>query len=127
MATSETKANDGRDGAVSAEDQIRALYEQAEAQTAQAFEQMVSRPSAGVVLARSAENVAVLVRIGADLADLVWRNLRLAGRADITRLARQLNRTEDKLERVLLEVELLRDELRARDQAGDVQEDEAQA
>jgi hypothetical protein len=42
----------------------------------------------------------------------VLRNLRLAGRADITRLARQLNRTEDKLERILQEVEALRDELR---------------
>ena len=41
------------------------------------------------------------------------RNLRLAGRADVTRLARQLNRTEDKLERVLQELEELRDELRA--------------
>ena len=39
------------------------------------------------------------------------RNLRIAGRADITRLARQLHRTEDKLERVLQEVEQLRDEL----------------
>ena len=45
------------------------------------------------------------------MADLVWRNLRLAGRADIIRLARQLHRTEDKLERVLQEVEELRDEL----------------
>ena len=41
------------------------------------------------------------------------RNLRLAGRADITRLAGQLHRTEDKLERVLQEVEGLRDELAA--------------
>jgi HEPN domain-containing protein len=48
------------------------------------------------------------------MADLVLRNLRLAGRADITRLARQLYRTEDKLERVLQEVEQLRDEV-ARD------------
>ena len=36
--------------------------------------------------------------------------------ADITRLARQLNRTEDKLERVLQEVESLRDDL-ARERA----------
>jgi hypothetical protein len=40
----------------------------------------------------------------------VLRNLRLAGRADVTRLARQLHRTEDKLERLLQEVEGLRDE-----------------
>jgi hypothetical protein len=95
----------------SAEDQVRALYEQAESRNAKAFEDYVSTPSFGVLMARSAENVAALYRIGSDFADLVWRNLRLAGRADITRLARQLNRTEDKLERVLQEVEQLRDEL----------------
>jgi hypothetical protein len=41
------------------------------------------------------------------------RNMRLAGRADIARLGRQLARTEDKLETVLQEVERLQDELRA--------------
>jgi hypothetical protein len=91
--------------------QFRALYEQAESRTAQAFEELVNKPSFGLVVARSAENVAALTRIGADLADLVLRNLRIAGRADVTRLARQLHRTEDKLERVLQEIEALRDEL----------------
>jgi hypothetical protein len=88
-------------------EQVRALYEQAETRTAKAFEEFVAKPSFGSLLARSAENVAALSRIGADLADLVIRNLRIAGRADITRLARQLQRTEDKLERVLQEVEQL--------------------
>jgi len=91
--------------------QIRALYEDAEARTAAAFEEAVAKPSFGGLLARSAENVAALSRISSDLADLVLRNVRIAGRADITRLARQLHRTEDKLERVLQEVEALRDEL----------------
>lgn len=91
--------------------QVRELYEQAESRTAQAFEELVSKPSFGVLLARSAENVAAITRIGSDLADSVLRNLRLAGRADVTRLARQLHRTEDKLERLLQEVEELRDEL----------------
>ena len=91
--------------------QVRALYEQEESRTAQAFEELVSKPSFGVLLARSAENVAALARIGSDFADLVLRNLRVAGRADITRLARQHHRTEDKLERLLQEVEELRDEL----------------
>ncbi len=95
----------------SPEAQVRALYEDAESRTAQAFEQLVAKPSFGVLMARSAENVAAMTRIGADLADMVLRNLRVAGRADITRLARQLHRTEDKLERVLQEVEHLRDEL----------------
>ena len=94
-------------------DQVRALYEQAESTTARAFEELVSKPSFGAVMARTAENVAAMTRIAADTADTVWRNLRLAGRADVSRLMRQLHRTEDKLERVLQEVELLRDELAA--------------
>jgi hypothetical protein len=93
----------------SPEDEVRALYEQQESRTARAFEELVSKPSFGVLLARSAENVAALSRIGSDFADLVLRNLRLAGRADVTRLARQLHRSEDKLERLLQEVEALRD------------------
>ena len=56
-------------------------------------------------------NVAAISRIGTEVFDLVLRNLRLAGRGDIVRLARQLHRTEDKLERLLQEVETLRDEL----------------
>ncbi len=92
-------------------EQMRTLYEQAESQTADAFEELVSKPSFGVLLARSAENVAAISRIGSDLADLVLRNLRIAGRADVTRLARQLHRTEDKLEHLLQAVEGLRDEL----------------
>jgi hypothetical protein len=95
----------------SPEGQMRALYEDAESRAAKAFEQAVAKPSFGALLAHSAENVAALTRIGSDVADLVLRNLRIAGRADITRLARQLHRTEDKLERVLQEVEQLRDEL----------------
>jgi hypothetical protein len=93
------------------EAQVRALYEQGEAHTAQTFEELVSKPSFGMLLARSAENVAALARIGSDISDLMLRNLRLAGRADVTRLARQLHRTEDKLERLLQEVEELRHEL----------------
>ena len=94
-----------------AEEQVQALYEQAASRTADAFEELVSKPSVGVMLARSAENVAAIARIGSDFADLVPRNLRLAGRADVARLARQLHRTEDKLERLLQEVQELRDEL----------------
>jgi hypothetical protein len=94
-----------------AEEQVRALYEQAASRTADAFEELVSKPSVGVLLARSAENVAAIARIGSDFADLVPRNLRLAGRADVARLAGQLHRTEDKLERLLQEVQELRDEL----------------
>jgi uncharacterized membrane protein YccC len=100
-------------GQPSAEEQLRALYENAESTATRAFEQAVSTPSFGALLARSGENVAALSRIGSDVADLVLRNLRVAGRSDITRLAGQLHRTEDKLERVLQEIEQLRDELAA--------------
>ncbi len=95
----------------SGEEQIRALYERAESEGAKAFEEMVAKPSFGRVIAQSGENLAAVARISSDIADLVLRNLRLAGRADVSRLARQLHRTEDKLERVLQEVEALRDEL----------------
>jgi len=58
------------------EDEVRALYEQTESDTARAFAELVSKPSFGVLLARMAENVAALSRIGSDSADLVLRNLR---------------------------------------------------
>jgi hypothetical protein len=57
------------------------------------------------------ENVLALTKMGNVAAELVVRNLRLAGRRDITGLARQLARTEDKLELVLQEVERLRDSI----------------
>lgn len=102
---------DRRNGAQSPEEQVRALYEEAETGMAKAFEELVSKPSFGRLLALSAENTAALTRIAFDTVDLMWRNLRVAGRADIVRLSRQLHRTEDKLERVLQEVEGMRDEL----------------
>jgi hypothetical protein len=104
-ATGTTSGN----GSGSLEQAARRAYDQAEAQTADAIERMVALPSFGRLLAGTAENVAALSRISSDLADLMLRNLRLAGRADIVRLSRQLQRTEDKLERVLQEVEDLRD------------------
>jgi len=55
-----------------------------------------------------------VTRIATEALDLALRNLRLAGRRDIVRLATQLNRTEDKLERVLAELEDLREELNGR-------------
>src|SRR5579872_3013011 len=91
--------------------EVRRLYGEVESQTAEAFERAVSRPSFGVLLAWTTENVVAVTKISTDVFDLMLRNLRLAGRQDVARLARQLNRTEDKLELVLQEVERLRDEL----------------
>ena len=109
----------GMEGKPAAADEARRLYDEAEAKAAQAAESLVARDSFGELLAKVTENSLFLVKLGSDAADLVVRNLRLAGRRDITGLARQVARTEDKLERVLQEVERLRDavESSARDGA----------
>jgi hypothetical protein len=93
---------------------IRRMYAEAESRTAQAFEEVVSRGSFGELLARMTENIVAITKISTDTFDLVLRNLRLAGRQDVTRLARHLNRTEDKLELVLQEVERVQEELARR-------------
>lgn len=95
------------------QEQVRRLYEEGEARTAKAMEELVGSDSFGELLARVTGNVMALTRIGNELADLAIRNLRLAGRGDIARLGRQLGRTEDKLEMVLQEVERLQDRLDA--------------
>jgi hypothetical protein len=92
-------------------EETRRLYEEAETRTARAFENLVSRDSFGELLARLTENTVAMTKIATDVFDLMLRNLRLAGRQDITRLARQLGRTEDKIEMLLQEVERLQDRL----------------
>jgi hypothetical protein len=84
---------------------------EAEKRTAKAAEELVHSDSFGEILARLTQNVMGVTKIGFDVLDLTVRNLRLVGRPDVIRLGRQLNRTEDKLERVLQEVEGLRDEV----------------
>lgn len=100
-----------RESKPSPDEQVRRLYEGAETQTAKAMEQLVAGQGFGELLARMTENVVALSKVGSDVGDLVLRNLRIAGRGDITRLARQLNRTEDKLELLLQRIEELQDEL----------------
>lgn len=92
-------------------EQVSRLYEQAETQAAKASERLVGSQGFASVLGQLAENAAALTKLGNDTMDLVIRNLRLAGRRDVVRLARQLGRTEDKLERVLQELEELRDQV----------------
>src|SRR5918911_4724205 len=77
------------------------------------MEDLVSRDSFGSLLVRVTENVMGMTQIANGAIDLVVRNLRLAGRPDLTRLARQIARTEDKLEMVLQEVERLGAQLEA--------------
>ncbi len=92
------------------DEQVRRLYEEAEAKTAAAMEQLVGRDAFGELLAKVTENVVALTKIGNDVLDLAVRNLRVASRRDIARLGAQIARTEDKLEMVLQEVEALRAE-----------------
>ena len=94
------------------------MWEQAENDAARASERLVGSGGFSALLGQLTENTAALAKLSGDAMDLAWRNLRVAGRRDVVRLARQLARTEDKLERVLQEVEGLRDELAARADAG---------
>ena len=96
------------------EEQVQRLYTDAESQTAEAMERLVGSQGFGSLLGQFAENTAAVAKLGNDALDLVLRNLRVAGRRDVVRLGRQLARTEDKLERVLQEIESLRDELAQR-------------
>ena len=94
-------------------DEVQRLYNEAETQMARAMEDLVSRDSFGSLLVRVTENVMGVTQIATGAIDLVVRNLRIAGRPDVTRLARQIARTEDKLELVLQEVERLTERLEA--------------
>lgn len=92
-------------------ERIAELYEQAETAAAQASERLVGSGGFASLLGQLAENAAALTKLSADAMDVALRNLRLAGRQDVIRLARQLARTEDKLERVLQEIEAVQDRL----------------
>jgi hypothetical protein len=94
-------------------EQVARLYEQAETQAAKAGESVVGSGGFASLLGQLAENTAAMTKLVSDAMDLAWRNLRVAGRRDIVRLSRQLGRTDDKLERVLQELEGLRDQLAA--------------
>lgn len=99
-------------------EQVARLYEQAETQAAKASERLVGSRGFASLLGQMAENAAALTKLGNDAMDLMIRNLRMAGRRDVVRLARQLGRTEDKLERVLQELEELRDQVGDQPPAG---------
>ena len=94
-------------------DEVQRLYNEAETQMARAMEDLVSRDSFGSLLVRMTENVMGVTQIATGAIDLLVRNLRIAGRPDVTRLARQIARTEDKLELVLQEVERLGERIEA--------------
>jgi len=88
---------------------LRELFEQFENQLAQGFERFVAGEGFSELLVGMTENTVAIWKMNADSWDLVWRALRLPARPDIDRLARQLARTEDKLEFLLQAVERLQD------------------
>jgi hypothetical protein len=94
--------------------EVRRLYEAAEGELSRAAEKAVDSEGFASLLGLMTSNIVAVGRIATTTFDLTLRNLRLAGRRDIVRLATQLNRTEDKLERVLAELEELREELAAK-------------
>ena len=81
------------------------------AANAAGLEEVVNTKAFGDILAHLTGNLVAITRIGGDTLDLVIRNARLAGRADVAELGRQLARNEDKLEQVLALVEKLEDDL----------------
>jgi hypothetical protein len=93
-------------------DAVKGAAESVEGRFARAMEGLVAHNGFGEVLALVAGNTAALVKRGTDTADQMIRTARLAGRRDVVDLSRQLARTEDKLERVLQEVERLQNETR---------------
>jgi hypothetical protein len=86
---------------------MRQIAAAIEERTAAAMEQLVAGEGFSELFVRVTENLFALSRIRDSIWDLTLRNLRLAGRRDIERLAHQLMRTEDKLELLLQAVERL--------------------
>jgi len=99
------------EAAMTPAEQVRRLYEEAEARTAGAMEQLVASEDFAELLAMLTGNVMAATRLAGTWMDQLLANLHVAGRADVARLGRQLARTEDKLERLLQVVEELHDRL----------------
>jgi hypothetical protein len=91
------------------ENHLRRVMEDFEMQTTRAMEELVAGEGFGELMAQFTSNTVALTKISGDIMDMTLRNLRIAGRTDIDRLARQLARTEDKLEVLLQAVERLQE------------------
>lgn len=104
-------------------EQFRKLVDDFLAGAAPSLEGVVNSKAYGELLGQTVGNIVALNRMNSDAMDLLLRNLRIAGRADIVSLHRQLARTEDKLESVLEIVERLEDELAAQRRRSDADAD----
>jgi hypothetical protein len=76
-------------------------------QAGPAMERLVAGEGFSELLVHVTENAVALSKIGGDFWEHVLRSFRLAGSADISRLAGQLRRSEDKLEDLLQAIERL--------------------
>lgn len=90
---------------------LRGQFDDFLSTAAPGLEEVTTSKAFGTMLAQTVGNVVALHRVGNDVLDLAIRNIRLAGRADVTSLHKQLARTENKLEHVLEVVERLEGEL----------------
>ncbi len=88
-----------------------AAYEQFESRLSTAMDQLVGTNGFAELFTTSATTAMALTRMANGAIDQAMRTTRLAVRHDVTSLARQLARTEDKLERVLQMVEKISDRL----------------
>jgi len=94
-----------------------AAYEQLESRLSTAMDQLVATNGFAELFTTSATTVMALTRMVNGAIDRAARSTRLAARQDVTSLARQLARTEDKLERLLQAVEGIQDQLDLQEQA----------
>lgn len=94
-----------------ATEQFRKIVDDFLAAAAPTLEGVVDSKAYGELLGQTVANLVAVNRINSDTMDLTLRNLRIASRADVVSLHRQLARTEDKLEMVLEVVERIEDEL----------------
>ncbi len=88
-----------------------AAYEQFESRLSTAMDQLVATNGFAELFTTSASVVLSMTRMANGALDEAVRATRLAARQDVTALARQLGRTEDKLERLLQLVEDVSDRL----------------
>jgi BMFP domain-containing protein YqiC len=88
-----------------------AAYEQFEAKLSTAMDQLVATNGFAELFTTSATTMMALSRMVNGAIDQAVRGTRLAARQDVTSLARQLARTEDKLERMLQAIEAIESRL----------------
>lgn len=102
-------ASEITNGAWPAPENVRRAMADAEGRMAAGMEQLVAGQGFSQLLGLAAENAVALTTVNAEMWDLVLRNMRLAGRADVNRLERRINDVDDKLEAILQEIEALGD------------------